>query len=256
MRFNLLIVFSIIFPVTCLFAQETQPTCANNIGICPNEGCSSDNHHDPKLNVIKNIISNNKPIADRSLSWMRSHKNPKKFTEYSPQGSRGKLTELGEGDQIRTVGYLLAVKPELGGESCNCYLRTVEETDNHLVLVTKETLEKYPLPMNASKSILRTTFRFREKESVTAEFTPRVRKEHPNFTNAKLQPLINKTPQGALLVRITGQLMFDSEHYFVHKLSRVNNWEIHPIFRLEYCPKGKICTATSDENWLDLDNLN
>jgi len=89
---------------------------------------------------------------------------------------------------------------------------------------------------------------------VTAEFTPRVRLQgHPNFAAAKVQPLINKTPQGALLVHVTGQLMFDSEHFLRNPLNRMNNWEIHPIFRLEYCPKGKACTASGDANWVDLD---
>lgn len=255
MKRLLLVGFFIISLLIFATAQESQPTCANNLGVCPNEGCSSDNHHDPKVNILKNIIANNIPITNRTLSWMKTHKNPKKFTEYSPQGSREKLTELGEGDQIRVVGYLLAVKLEPGGESCNCYLRTVEDTDNHLVLVTKATLQRFPLPMNANAATLRAIFKEREKESVTAEFTPRVRKDHPNFTNSKLQPIINQTEQGALLVRITGQLFFDSEHFFVHPLKRVNNWEIHPIFRLEYCPKNKTCTASNNENWVDLDSL-
>lgn len=47
--------------------------------------------------------------------------------------------------------------------------------------------------------------------------------------------------------------MFDSEHFLRNPLNRVNNWEIHPIFRLEYCPKGKTCTASGDANWVDLD---
>lgn len=244
----LLIVLSITVLLTATEAQ--QPTCATSLGACPNEGCSSDDHHDPKLNKLKNIRSSNSIIMNRSITWMKSRKDP---VNYTKQGSRNELTDLGEGQQVRVVGYLLAVKLELGGESCNCYLRTVEETDNHLVLVTKETIEQFLLPMNASKKILKETFLKREKQSVTVEFTPRVRLDHPNFTNEKLQPLINKTPQGALLVRVTGQLLFDSEHFFIHKLPRVNNWEIHPIFRLEYCPKGKICTASGDVNWVDLD---
>jgi hypothetical protein len=48
--------------------------------------------------------------------------------------TREELTALGEGQKIVVVGYLLRAKPELGGESCNCGLQTVAETDNHLVL--------------------------------------------------------------------------------------------------------------------------
>jgi hypothetical protein len=232
------------------FAMTQQPTCADNLEVCPVKGCSSDNHHDPNLNILKNIGSINTPITDRTLSWMKSRKNPEHLVE---KGERSELTNMGEGQQVRVVGYLLAVKPELGGESCNCYLRTAETTDNHLVLVTKNTIEKFPLPPNANISTIRAVFKKREAESVTAEFAPRTRSDHPNFTFEKTQPLINTTAQGALLVRITGQLMFDSEHFWRHKLNRVNDWEIHPIFRFEYCPKGKTCTATGNNNWVDID---
>jgi hypothetical protein len=174
--------------------KAEQPTCAANIGACPDEGCSSDNHHDPNLNRLKNIRSDDKPVTDRSVAWMKTRPNPKHFVE---KGSRDELTKLGEGQRVRVVGYLLAAKLEPGGESCNCYLRTTEETDNHLVLVTKATVDAFPLPMHASKKTLTATFHKREAQSVTAEFTPRVRLQgHPNFTAAKVQPLINKTPQG------------------------------------------------------------
>jgi hypothetical protein len=227
-----------------------QPTCATNIGTCAAEGCSSDNHHDPKLNRLKNRKSNSQPVTDHPLSWMKTHPDP---TNYTLGGSRSELTTLGEGDQLRVTGYLLAAKLELSGESCNCYLRKEEETDNHLVLVTKTTVDKFPLPQHANAKKLKAVFLKREAESVTAEYTPRVRLDHPNFTNEKIQPLINKTPQGALLVRVTGQLLFDSEHFFHNQLNRVKNWEIHPVFHLEYCPKGETCTANSDANWVDIE---
>ena len=228
-----------------------ESTCATDIEACAAEGCSSDNHHDPKLNTLKNRKSNSQPVTDRSLTWMKGRHNP---IHYTQGGSRSELTALGEGDQVRVVGYLLAVKPELGGESCNCYLRTVPETDNHLVLVTKATVDKFPLPAHANAATLKSVFGKREPESVTAEYTPRVRLDHPNFTNAKTQPLINKTAQGALKVRVTGSLLFDSEHFFIHHLKRVTNWEIHPVFHLEYCPKGKTCTADSDANWQNIED--
>jgi hypothetical protein len=57
---------------------------------------------------------------------------------------------------------------------------------------------------------------------------------------------------GVAKVRITGILFFDSEHSLGHHLVRRNNWEIHPILALEYCPRGKRCTAASDDNWVKL----
>ncbi len=92
-----------------------------------------------------------------------------------------------------------------------------------------------------------------ESGSQTAEFTPGGRLDHPNFTFAKVNPVIVKGG-GKLLVRLTGQQMYDSEHAKEGRnLNRKTNWEIHPIFKFEYCPKGKTCTKDSDANWVDLD---
>jgi hypothetical protein len=32
--------------------------------------------------------------------------------------------------------------------------------------------------------------------------------------------------------------MFDSGHFFHDPLPRDTNWEIHPVLKIEYCPKG------------------
>ena len=48
---------------------------------------------------------------------------------------------------------------------------------------------------------------------------------------------------------VTGVLMFESEHSLGGHLKRRNNWEIHPLFAMDYCPKKKKCTAESDDNW-------
>jgi len=98
-------------------------------------------------------------------------------------------------------------------------------------------------------------FQSREPESITAEFTPRVRLTHPNFTREKVQPIIDATPQKALLVRVTGPLLFDSEHFIKNHLVRVNNWEIHPVLNLEFCTTGDKCKATADDGWKSLDDL-
>src|SRR5262249_17160682 len=155
--------------------------------------------------------------------------------------SREELSALGEGQKITVLAYLLVAKPELSGESCNCGLQTPAETDNHLVLVTKATVQKFPLTDHeeANKGV----FHSRELESETAEVTPRVRAGHSNFTREKIQPLIDATDEDALLVRVTGQLLFDSEHFIKNHLVRVNNWEIHPILKLEYCTTGDKCKA-------------
>jgi hypothetical protein len=91
---------------------------------------------------------------------------------YKQGMSRKVLTDLGEGTQVRVVGYLLAAKQECG-ESCNCGLQVVDvTTDNHLVLVNPNVVKNNPLPQPATAKQLRAVFQVREPLSMTAEFTP------------------------------------------------------------------------------------
>jgi hypothetical protein len=172
--------------------------------------------------------------------------------DFSKGDSREELAALGEGQLITVAAYLLDAKKE-GAESCNCGLTTTAETDNHLVLVSKTTIDKFPISDDAETND--EVFDSREHESETAEFTPRVRLVHPNFTKQKIQPLIDAAPEEALLVRVTGLLLFDSEHFLRNNLVRVNNWEIHPVLKMEYCPTGNICKAASNTGWKSLDDL-
>jgi len=167
---------------------------------------------------------------------------------------RTELTNLCEGKIITVVAYLLVARNEPSGESCNCGLTSPAETDNHLVLVKKSTVDQMQLSGTTSAA-LSATLKQREPESTTAEFTPRVRLSHPNFTRATMQPLIAATPQRALWVRVTGQLMFDSEHFLRKHLVRVNNWEIHPVMKMEYCTTGANCTISGDAGWKSIDDL-
>jgi hypothetical protein len=112
------------------------------------------------------------------------------------------------------------------------------DKDNHIVLID---------PNDGSPSLRD------EPKSQTAEFTPRVRLDHPNLKFAKLNPLIQAASRHALKVRVAGLQMFDSFHFFHAPLPRHNNWEIHPAFALEYCPRGKHCEAGSDANWVSLE---
>src|SRR5438067_5743266 len=109
---------------------------------------------------------------------------------------RDKLKDLGEGKKITVMAYALVARKD-GGESCNCKLLSVADTDNHIVLI--------------DPSVKNPTLASNEPNSETAEFTPRIRLDHPKLARANLQSLIT-AGHGKLLVRITGQLMFDSEH--------------------------------------------
>jgi hypothetical protein len=126
-----------------------------------------------------------------------------------------------EGREVRLVAFLKIVKTETSGETCNCNLHSLANTDLHLVMVDHQTDS--------------------ERESVTAEITPRVRKlHHPSWTAQKIGALQGK------FVRLTGWLMLDTSHLHHSKkvnekdhagipLKRATNWKLHPVTSLEVC---------------------
>ncbi|MDX6444654.1 MAG: hypothetical protein QOH71_1728 [Blastocatellia bacterium] len=208
----------------------------SNINDCPLSGCSkSDEPHpfDTLLNEQKNIPASNKTAQPKDYSYLHNLPNP--GNNYVEGGDRQALRDLGEGNMIRVVAYATRVSKG-SSETCNCNLTTMADKDNHIVLIDPEGEN----PDSVS-----------EDESQTAEFTPRVRLTHPTLKWANLNAWIEDA-DGALLVRVTGLQMFDSHHLFHDPLHRHNNWEIHPVFHLEFCPKGKICTKNSNANWVDL----
>jgi hypothetical protein len=209
--------------------------CAVDLAHCPDEGCGG--KFDPNLNRVKNITALSGSPEDKDYSYLAGL--PKTVPGYKVGNSREKLQAKGEGKAIRVVAYVLTIRHE-HGESCNCGLNDVEvTTDNHLVIVS---------PVLKSPTLAKN-----EPTSQTAEFTPRVRLDHKNFNFDTVNPLI-KANGGKLLVRLTGQQMYDSEHAQPGRnLKRKSDWEIHPIFKFEYCPKDKSCTKGSDANWVDLD---
>jgi hypothetical protein len=257
MKRYLLAVFLLVFafsgaPGAPPKAPQTQnkkkAPCKPNLAKCPDEGCGGKDI-DPELNKRKNIRSDDHDATPHTLAWMKKLGNPDEFAKGE---TREELTGLGEGDKISVVAYVLVVRKG-SAESCNCGLTSAAETDNHMVLVSKSTISKFPLAGSADSKVI---LHKREEESETAEFTPRVRLQHPGFTRAKLQPLINSAKEQALLVRVTGLLLFDSEHFLGRPLVRVNNWEIHPVLKLEFCTTGATCKANSDSGWKSLDDLN
>lgn len=233
----LLLVFAI--PVGAVPAKKKtkkkSPPCAVDLAHCPDEGCGG--KFDANLNRQKNIRTSNETAEDKDYGYLAGL--PKKVPGYKIGDTREKLAAEGEGTMIRVVAYALVARKG-SSETCNCHLTAPKDTDNHIVLVNPN-LKHPSLAANEGKS-------------QTAEFTPRVRLDHPKLAGAKLQALI-AAQGGKLLVRVTGLQMYDSEHALgPHKLKRLNDWEIHPVFGLEYCPKGKTCKKDSDANWKNIED--
>ena len=113
---TLLLVSMLLIGADAQFKRTCEPKtpCVENLDDCPREGCSADNHHDPELNKLKNLKSSNKPVEDRSITEIIRLQKKVEDSDYEPGDSRKILTDLGEGSQVRVVGYLLAVKQECG----------------------------------------------------------------------------------------------------------------------------------------------
>lgn len=256
----LLIVF--VFSSTSV-AQKIKvpcPTRLKSIQDCPDTGCGPS--LDPNLNLQKNIRTNTSAPVDKDLQDLADLDDP--VPDFAIGDTREKPAALGEGTMIRVVAFALIARKG-GKESCNCALLKPSDTDNHIVLVDEATLRLRAWatpakPATATRKAVKArsaasnTLRRREARSQTAEFAPRVRLDHQELVGADLQTLI-KGQGGKLLVRVTGLQFFDSEHSLgPFKLPRHNNWEIHPVFGLEFCPKGKTCTKGSDANWKSLED--
>lgn len=239
-RFLIVVIFFVLAS-SAVYAQKIAVPCPNpldDITDCPDTGCGP--ALDPHLNERKNVRSDNQTAEPLTIQQMRNLPDP--VPGFKVGKTREKIKALGEGKKIVVVANALMVRKG-GQESCNCKLSSVADTDNHIVLVDKVLRIK---PGETAKQ----TLARREENSITAEFAPRPRLDSPHLTRTNLLPLISFN--GVQKVRVTGLLFFDSEHSLGHHLKRHNNWEIHPVLEMEYCPRKKKCTADSYDNWVKL----
>ena len=77
-------------------------------------------------------------------------------------------------------------------------------------------------------------------QAVIVETTPRTRPQH-KWTTDMLTPIVDSQTK----VRISGWLMYDTEHVNVIGTQRATVWEVHPITKIEVQNNGA---------WVDLDN--
>jgi hypothetical protein len=199
-------------------------TCAEGIERiedCPDSGCGE--FGDALLDHAKNEMPSAISGAHKTLDDIRSMVQP---TRWNTGSNRKSIQGLGkEGTVVEVRAYVLRVKPG-GAESSNCGLTRRVDTDVHIALVDE--LEDD------------------ERTSVTAEVTPRVRRNgHPNWIYIKL-----KDDLEGEYVKVVGLLLLDTKHIRqVHRvpgeprwnkgLTRATNWEIHPISGLWKCTKSK-----------------
>ena len=202
-------------------APAISPPCADDmdsIESCPASGCGE--FGDALLNAAKNKAPNITSGTPKKLDDIRAMSQP---ATWNTGKVRTIPEQVGEGKAVEVKGFLLRVKAE-GGESCNCGLTRRVDTDVHFALTDDG---EDP-----------------ESTSITAEITPRVRRNgHSEWVFKNLNDFEGE------YVKVVGLLMLDTKHIPQAAplpgerrnkgLVRATNWEIHPITRLFRCTKSK-----------------
>jgi hypothetical protein len=125
-----------------------------------------------------------------------------------------------QGAPVEIEGYLSHQVKVEGPESTNCGLTRPDEVDWHMYLT------------NRPKQGI--------AQAIIVETTPRTRPLH-SWDKSTLDALVDSNTR----VRISGWLMYDSEHVSAIGTQRATVWEVHPITRIE--------TQGANGNWKNIE---
>ena len=208
-------------------AATNSTPCATSLATCPASGCGGG---DKLLDTKKNILT--APSSDYQVMSFDDfrHLESERPTTWKSGQSRQEVVEMGEGNAVMLMGYLLGAHSG-SPETCNCKLSGEPNNDYHLNIVQNDTD-----PQTAS---------------VVVEMTPKTRPGKPNWTLPGLASLPAAAGKTHALVRVAGYLLFDSEHVTGNGGERITIWEIHPITRVEVCASGA-CQSDTDDGWKDI----
>jgi hypothetical protein len=228
-------------------------------------GCSSSGKFDAYLNFLKNqLIPPAPPAASLQILSQADFQNLDRNT---PSGFGGpaknhadfkdQLAHLGEGKVFGLIGYLYDARPE-GAESSNCQLTSSDPEgsngDYHIYIgfdpaIAGKLRSKQALTPDEKKSLTKT--------SVIVEMTPHERFSFENgvWTIEAIKQVIGSQ------VRVTGQLMADSEHNvsgqncalgLTPACWRVSIWELHPVTGFQVCKDSSNACAPGSASWAEL----
>jgi hypothetical protein len=171
---------------------------------------------DPLLNLQKNRTALPEKFEQYSIpqiiaipSQRLEEMGEKQRRNWSDEAN--KYAAKWENKGVMVEGYLIDAK-RMGRESANG--QSDVHRDMHLWLVFEKHHPK--------------------SESIVVEITPRVAANHPNW----IPKNISKLARNKHKVRITGWLLWDSEHTEEVGKSRATLWEIHPITKIEILKNG------------------
>ena len=197
-----------------------------------NNFCASGDANNPALTSIPELIAlqtKAQQIPNINFGNPRSHPLA---SSPGPVQNRASLQALGEGSLVQLIGYVRTARQE-GAESVNCGTNVPNAAayhDIHISIVLS--------PADA------------ECSGVVVEMVPHHRPA------AWTPQLVNQVAAANLLVRVTGQRMFDSSHTPCQNGSaisgdpaRISLWEVHPIYRFEVCPQGNCANG----GWVPLE---
>jgi hypothetical protein len=190
----------------------------------------------PQLLALQSQVEQNKSInfGDEANPGM-----------HGPATDRAPLKALGEGKLVQLKAFVVAATQEQD-ESVNCGKAFDHEPnkdlfhDIHISLVATQQLAT---PANTAEKDAD------ECQGIVSEMIPHHRP--PEWTAAN----VNKVAAKHRMVRVTGQLFFDSSHVPCSQGKevrtnprRISLWEIHPIYKFEVCTAN--CAAAG--TWVPL----
>lgn len=191
----------------------------------------------PQAITISDLQDLQTQVQNQHLPFGNSSTHPL-TNQPGPIKERTPLVKLGEGRQVVLLGFVKIARQE-GAESVNCGKMFPDKNDTahhdiHISIVQNATDE--------------------ECSGVVVEMIPHHRPPEWN------QPHVQEVADAHLLVRVTGQQMFDSSHSpcingvpvpsgAAHDPARISLWEIHPIYKFEVCPQGDC----SSGGWVPLE---
>jgi hypothetical protein len=207
-------------------AQAKSGGCAASLAACPVSGCGGG---DKLLDTKKNQQATPADYAAMSFDDFR-HLEEERPTTWKQGQNRSEVEQLGEGSAVMLAGYLFGAHSG-SVETVNCKLSGEANNDYHINIV-----ENDGDPQTAS---------------VVVEMTPKMRPGNHGWDLKTLRAIPAAPGKQHAFVRVSGYLLFDSEHVTRSGGERMTIREIHPVTKFEVCAAGN-CAVDNDAGWQDI----